>query len=156
MAIYLKHPELKGNVTHEKYKDHIEFSLAEWEVGCSTDMRAGHYTDVKMSTPWASDISLIKRIDLATPRIMEHIRKDKVAQDVKLFYVSDDREILVVTLNDARLNYHKFTMSEGEIREQIQINYSEIRVKYNKYDKTGKLVTSDEGVFDIAKLTTTA
>ena len=63
MAIYLEYEGIKGNVTAEGYKDHIEINTVDFGVCREISMEPGKLSNRESGHPVLSEISLNKTID---------------------------------------------------------------------------------------------
>jgi type VI protein secretion system component Hcp len=151
MAIYLKHPKIKGSATHASYKDWVEVSSVRWEVGRSIANRVGSAKNREASEPWAGELIFQRTVDASTGFILEQATKGKEAYDVDLVCVaSGNNEYFRVTLRNAMLSCQLGHLTgQGDDREEFHLSYTGITLKFTPRDKDNKPGSPVIGTFDL-------
>ena len=63
MAIYLIYEGIKGNVTADGYKDHIQISSLQFGVGRGVSMEPGNLANREATRPSISEVTITKAAD---------------------------------------------------------------------------------------------
>jgi type VI secretion system secreted protein Hcp len=153
MAVYLKHPKIKGYATHQDYKDWITVNSVKWEVGRVIQNSVGRAGNREASEPWAGDFMIHRTVDGSSPSILEHATGAQQACDIEVACVASGKnEYVRLKLSGALLSYHTIgLLGEGDDEERLQIVYTKMEFKYIPRDKDNNATSPIVGTFDLEK-----
>ena len=131
-AAFAKFGDIKGETTDDKHKDHSEVLAWSWGVR-SAGKKLG----------CGSELVLTKRVDLATPKLVESSVKGtllptavlKVGRDVE---GSDDFLVILMT-NVSIVSVQPSGSSSGVPLEQVALSYSTATISYAPQQPDGQL-----------------
>jgi type VI secretion system secreted protein Hcp len=156
--IFLKLGDIKGESADSKHAEEIDVLSWSWGMTQSGSMHVlGGGGSGKVNV---QDVSLTKYIDKATPNLMaaccsgEHIPKATLT--VRKAGGKEAVEYLIIEMEDVLVASVSTGGSGGEDRltENIALNFSKFKVKYQPQDQTGaKKGGQITGGWDIAKNT---
>lgn len=141
MAWYMKFEGVDGESEHKGHEkwcklesvSHAIQKTGGGQTGASRRGGAAQFTDIVCS----------KEIDKSSTKLQESIAKGKVFPKVELHstatYGDAEQTYLKYELKNAQLTSYSLG-SGGEMRgsEQLSLNFEEIKVTYDEYDKAGK------------------
>ena len=143
MSIYLEYDGIKGNVTVDGYKDHIEVLSVQFGVGRGISMEAGNLSNRESTRPSLSEISLTKVADNSVTAIFKEAVTVSEGKKVSIKFVRRGadkvQEYMSYTLEDCLVGSYSISAdAEGEPMESISLSYSKIMINYNDFDKSNE------------------
>lgn len=156
MAIYLEYDGIKGNVTAEGYKDHIEASSLQFGVRRDVSMTPGTMSNRESSRPILDEIHFTKRVDSSAAALFKESVTGAAGKKVVVKFVRTGTEkieqFMDYTLEDCIVSGYSINASaEGEPNESITLSYSKIMVNYKDHDKTNKAGSPQRVGYDLEK-----
>jgi len=127
MSIYLKIPNIKGDVSDQHHKDWVQ--LLSWEHGLSrnTRMQVGDMHNREIGIPVFGEFILTKKVDQATPHFFQQICSGKSLSTVTLEICDTQGTYLKYQLSDVILTKREIMMTDGiQPYEMIHLSYSKI------------------------------
>ncbi len=154
MAIYLEYEGIKGNVTAEGYKDHIEVLSAKLGVARKISMEPGRVVNRECSHPNISELTLIKLTDSSTAAIFKEAISGSVGKTASLKFVKTAadgvQEYMNYILEDCLISRYKFNCNaEHAPIERVKLSFSELLVTYIDYDLSNKLGAPQRAGYDL-------
>jgi len=154
MAIYLEYEGIKGNVTAEKYKDHIEVLSAKFGVTRKISMESGALANRESSRPVISEIILVKYTDKSCPAIFKEAVSGPVGKTASLKFVKTGpdgmQEYMSYILKDCLVSEYKLNIhAEHNPLERIRLSFSDLLVNYIDYDSTNKSGAPQRAGYDL-------
>ena len=138
---YLKIGDIKGESTERGHKEWIDVlsisqGLEKQKATTGTSRRRGATV--------LRDLIITKKLDKATPKLMEFCAKGKVVPKLELDMVTNGKLHYKLTLSNARvnsINTNTICNPNCELIDEVSIGYSQITWEYR--DSTGnKVVTT--------------
>ena len=137
---FLKIGDIKGESTDRRHKDWIVIEsvskgLEQQQMATGTTRRRGSIV--------LKDLIFTKKLDKATPKLMELCAKGQVVPELVLDIVTNGKVYYKVTLGNARIS--SITTSsicdpECELMDDVSISYSQITWEY--WDSAGKKIVA--------------
>jgi type VI secretion system secreted protein Hcp len=128
-----------GEATDEKHKDKIDVESWKWGMAHPVSIRAKGRSEGETTV---QDVSVTKRIDKATPILMQYCLNGKHLEEVVLIARKrgqDPIDYLTVKLKKAIISsLHPSRADEGGAMETLTINCEEIEVAYQPQGSDGK------------------
>ena len=93
MAIYMKFPGATGNVTAKGHEGWIGLETFDMETNRSIHTTPGRINDRDATRPHFSEISIIKRIDSASPAFFHAVTVGKAVNDVEIHVCATSNEL---------------------------------------------------------------
>jgi type VI protein secretion system component Hcp len=157
MAIYLKVPDVKGNVSTTKFENWIEIHDVEFGgITNPVSMRVGSVTDRNASAPRFGQVTLLKSTDQSSTDFFEAAHDGTVFKEMEFNYVSSGSEPTVygkLTLTDAMVTYFADKHHEAADKplELIRLAYTQIKKTVIPRDSKNKLGSPLITGYDIEK-----
>ena len=143
MAIYADFGKIKGSVTAEGFKDHIEFSSFSLGSGRSIFMEVGKGTEREPTAPTISEVTVIKSMDKSSPDFFLGSMVGKAIDKAEIKFVKTSEgaleRYLTYTLHDVLVSaYDVGGQKEENPTETLSLAYTKIEMKYHprKSDNT--------------------
>jgi type VI secretion system secreted protein Hcp len=145
MAGYLKLGDIKGESQDDGHKDWI--NLLSVSTGITRPMAQGVSGSTRhRATANFSDILCVKEADASTPKLQEALADGKCFAKVEIHLCTSSEgakriPYLVWELKNVRVTSYSCsgaTDGPGVPTESLSLNYEEIKVIYDKLDKTNK------------------
>ncbi len=144
MAAYIKYDGVEGEAQdkdHKGWSDILSFSQGIMQPGGAATGPTRRRGDVVME-----DVTIVKELDKASPKIAESMCKGKVFPKVEIhltasttdagrvtYYAYELKNVLVTSYNVGGSG-----QAEDVPTEQMSLNFEEIKVTYTENDNTGK------------------
>lgn len=126
---YLKIPDIEGESKSSEYKNEIEiFGLASLiEKASKTQLGRGR----SQSRVEMSPISLVKKIDAATPYLMLANLQGKSFKEAIISLIKNESKepFLILTLKKTTINKHQLDASSNR-QEIVTLSFEKITIKY--------------------------
>ena len=143
MAIYADFGKIKGSVTAEGFKDHIEFTSFGLGSGRAITMEVGKGTEREPTAPSAGEVTLAKTMDKSSPDFFVNSMAGKAIDKAEIKFVKTSEgaleRYLTYTLHDVLVSaYDVSGAKEENPSETISLAYTKIEMKYHprKSDNT--------------------
>ncbi len=138
MAIYLEYEGIKGSVTANGYKDHIEVLSVDFKVARSVSMTSGNLFNRKTSPPSISQASITKAVDSSSSVLFNESVTGSTGKKVIIKFVHTNTkkvvEFLEHTLENCIISSYKFSVTaEGQPQETIHLSFSKILINYKDH-----------------------
>jgi type VI secretion system secreted protein Hcp len=157
MSIYMKFGDIKGEVTSDGYKDHIELMSMSFGASRPISMSATGGADKRESgRPILSEISVMKYVDGTSRALFQDNLVGAMGSKVEIKMTrtkpdGGEQEYLVLTLTNGAVSNYQLADSAGSDRgtESLTIAYTKIEYKYTSYDEAGKTPKPDTVTYDL-------
>ena len=162
MAIeyHLKIGNVKGESGATKHKDEIEVLSWSWGASNPTNISGSGMSAGKVSM---SDLSFTKKVDKASPKLLELCVTGKHVDDATLYCSKQTGgktpdDFLTIKLKEVYVSSFSAGGSSGEDvgTESFSLTYGSINYDYKIQDKTGTLSSAGNIEFDLRKREQTA
>jgi type VI secretion system secreted protein Hcp len=158
MSIYMKFGDIKGEVTSDGYKDHIEIMSMSFGANRPISMSATGGSDKRESgRPNLSEISVMKYVDGTSRALFQDNLVGAMGSKVEIKMTrtkpdGGEQEYLVLTLTNGAVSSYQLSDSAGSDRgtESLSIAFTKIEYKYTSYDEAGKNPKPDTVTYDLA------
>lgn len=140
MAIYLEYEGIKGNVTADGYKDHINVDTFSFGCGRGITMEPGNMANREASRPSLSEVVITKPADNSATALFKESVTGAAGKKLSFKFVQTGAdkvtEYMNYDLEDVLISGYSISANaEGDPIETISISYSKIMVNYNDFDK---------------------
>ena len=135
--IFLKIDGIDGESADSKHKDEID--ILSWSIGATNAGSMAHGGGGGTGRVSFQDLHFTKRIDKASPKLMEHCASGKHIKKAVLVcrkQGGDQMDFLTITLTDLLVSSIQMGGS-GDDSEQISLNFSHIEKKYTAQNEKG-------------------
>jgi type VI secretion system secreted protein Hcp len=123
-----------NNNTHRGWSDVASFNQ---ELGSNLNMTAIART--RVTTSLGKTISIVKKIDKSSPKIMEALTKGRIIPLVEIEISVSDHVIYKYELRNVAVTKYNVTGEASNLpSEEITIRFEQQRVIYTEYDNIGK------------------
>ena len=137
---YLKIGDIKGESTDRRHKEWIEIlsisqGLEQQQLATGATRRRGSVV--------LKDLIITKKLDKATPKLMELCAKGQVVPELVLDIVTNGKVNYKITLGNARIssiNTSSICDPDCELKDDVSISYSQITWEF--WDNKGKKVVA--------------
>jgi len=143
MSIYLEYEGIKGNVTAEGYKDHIDIQSMTFGVGRGISMDPGNLANREATRPSISEITVTKLMDNSTTSLFKESVTGSAGKKVKLKFVRTGadkvNEFMNYELEDCLVSgYNVSGNGDSQPIETITLSFSKILINHTDNDHTNK------------------
>ena len=149
MAIYMKFPDAKGNVTTKGFEGWIELYSVEYGVSRNIQMVAGKSSDRESGRPTLTSIKIMKTVDEASSILFQAATVGKAADSVEIVVCATDDEmspILKYVLTDVIVSSRSIQVTEHDApMVSLSLSYTSIEetvIPRDSSNKSGSPVTS--------------
>lgn len=155
MAIYLEFEGIKGNVTAEGYKGHIDLDSVMFNGKRVVSMQTGHLTNREASQPSIEPITISKRADSSVISLFKEFVGGSTGKKATIKFVqtgSDKlREFMSYTLENCMVSgYSQSAGADGHPSETLQLSFSKIFINFKDTDATNKSGNVLRAGYDLA------
>lgn len=155
MAIYIEYDGIKGNVTADGYKGHLNATSFQFGVGRGISMEPGHLANREATRPTISEVTFTKAADISSTALFKEAVTGSAGKKVviKFLQTGSDKvvEYMTYTLEECLVSgYSVSGDSEGDPMESISLSFAKIMVNYNDHDKTNKSASPQRVGYDLA------
>jgi type VI secretion system secreted protein Hcp len=134
MAIYMKYGSIKGPVTTEGFKDWIELSSFHWGVGRAIGTAARGAYSREHSEPSISEITVTKRTDVASPKLLADAVAGKLDSKVEIKFTTTTKgkveTFLTYKLENTGISNHGMSSGGDMPVESLQLNFTKITMTF--------------------------
>lgn len=162
MAIeyFLKFGSIKGESQASKHKDEIELLSWSWGASNPTNISGSGMSTGKVSL---SDLNISKRVDKASPKLLELLVTGKHVADATLTCMKQTgdktpQDFLTIKLKEVYVSSYQTGGAHGDDlgSESISISYGNINYDYKEQKPDGTLVSAGNVEYDLFKREQTA
>jgi len=162
MAIeyHLKFGDIKGESAATKHKEEIEVLSWSWGASNPTTIVGTGMSAGKVSL---TDLSFTKRVDKASPKLLEMCVTGKHVDNVTLSCSKQTggktpEDFLIIKMEEVYVSSHQCGGSSGEDvgTESLTLTYGKINYDYKQQDKSGTLTSAGNIEYDLRKREQTA
>ena len=138
MALYMKYGSIKGSVTTDGFKDWIELESFHWGVGRSIGTAARGSFSREHSEPSISEITVTKRTDIASPKLLLDSVAGKLDSkvDIKLTTTTKGKVETFLTFKLENTGISGYSLSSGGDMpvESLSLNFTKITETFTGHD----------------------
>ena len=138
MAVYMKIAAIKGSVTTEGFKDWIELESFHWGVGRAVGTAARGSTSREHSEPSISEITVTKRMDLASPKLFLDAVGGKLDSKVDIKFSTTTKAqvttFLTFKLENTGLSGYSVSSGGDLPVESLSLNFTKISMTFTGHD----------------------
>ena len=138
MAAYMKIGSIKGSVTTEGFKDWIELESFHWGVGRAVGTAARGSTSREHSEPSISEITVTKRMDLASPKLFLDAVGGKLDAkvDIKFSTTTKGKVETFLTFKLENTGVSGYSVSSGGDLpvESVSLNFTKVSMGFTGHD----------------------
>lgn len=134
--MFLKVQGVTGEVADADHKGEIEVVSWSWGMQASTSLAPGQASS-KMTM---SELHVIKRVDQASPTLMNYLRNNKLVSQAQLTVRKAGKtplDYLTIELENVRVTSLKAESQQAELVERVTLGFQKVRVSYVPQDSTG-------------------
>jgi type VI secretion system secreted protein Hcp len=130
MALYMKYGSIKGSVTTEGFKDWIEIDSFHWGIGRAIGTAARGATSREHSEPSLSEITVTKRTDVASPKLLLDAVAGKLDTKVEIKFTTTTKgkveTFLGYVLENTGLSGYSLSSGGDMPVESLSLNFTKI------------------------------
>lgn len=138
MAIYMKYGSIKGSVTTEGFKDWIELDTFQWGVGRAVGTAARGAYSREHSEPTISEITVTKRSDIASPKLLLDAVGGKLDNKVEIKFTTTTKgkveTFLAYKLENTGLSGYSMSSGGDMPVEHLSLNFTKITETFTGFD----------------------
>jgi type VI secretion system secreted protein Hcp len=138
MALYMKYGSIKGSVTTDGFKDWIELDSFHWGVGRAVGTAARGSTSREHSEPSLSEITVTKRSDVASPKLLLDAVGGKLDNKVEIKFTTTTKgkvdTFLAYKLEDTGLSGYTLSSGGDMPIESLSLNFTKITQTFTGHD----------------------
>lgn len=153
MAIYMKLGDIKGDVTHESYKEWIECHSFQFGVGRGIGTPVGAAANREASAPSISEVVVTKSMDGASPKIFEHSLSgaEGVKCEIAMVGTGDPgTEICRYKLDKTLVSGYSLSSGGDRPTESVSLNFTKVEYEMIELDASNKTGTPVRVTYDLA------
>ena len=138
MPIYLKLDGITGDCTQADHKQWMDIDSMTWNVTRSIQTQAGATTNRESSEPQVGEVTLIKRSDSSTAKLIQESTTGKTGKTATIDMVTTGnpgQTYLQYTLTNTLVSSYASTTTGDRPVETITLNFTKKEVKYTSYDE---------------------
>jgi type VI secretion system secreted protein Hcp len=130
MAIYMKYGSINGAVTTSGFTKWIELNSFQWGVGRAIGTAARGSTSREHSEPTLSEVTVTKRTDVSSPKLLLESVAGKLDNKVTIKFTTTTKgkveTFMTYSLTDCGVSGYSLE-SEGDMpTESISLNFAKI------------------------------
>jgi type VI secretion system secreted protein Hcp len=138
MAIYCKFANINGPVTTEGFKNWIELDTFQWGVGRSIGTAARGAYSREHSEPSISEITVTKRTDVASPKLLLDAVAGKLDSKVEIKFTTTTKgkveTFLTYKLENVGISGYSLSSSGDMPVEHLSLNFTKITETFTGFD----------------------
>lgn len=138
MAIYMKYGNIKGPVTTDGFKDWIELDSFHWGVGRAIGTAQRGAYSREHSEPTISEVTVTKRTDLASPKLMLDSVAGKLDSNVEIKFTTTTKgkveTFLTYKLENTGLSGYSMSSGGDMPMESLSLNFTKITKTFTGMD----------------------
>ena len=138
MAIYLKYGSISGPVTTEGFSKWIELDSFHWGVGRSIGTAARGAYSREHSEPRISEITVTKRTDVSSPKLLLDAVAGKLDTKVEIKFTTTTKgkveTFLTYKLENVGLSGYSLSSGGDMPVESLSLNFTKITQTFTGFD----------------------
>jgi type VI secretion system secreted protein Hcp len=148
--IFAKLGNIAGESADAKHKDEIEVLSFSW--GVSNTAQFGPGTGVGAGKATFRDLSIVHRIDKASPLLMkacatgQHLPQATISQRKA---GASQKEYLIIKLNDVVITNVAFESAPAEGTESVSMTFAKVHFEYKPFKSNGTLGAGIDFKYDL-------
>ena len=153
MAIYMKLGDVKGDVTHDSYKEWIECHSFQFGIGRGISTPVGAAANREASAPSISEVTLVKQMDGSSPDILKQSLSgaEGVKVEIALVGTGDPgTEICRYKLDKTLVSGYSVSTGGDRPTESISLNFTKVEYEMTELDASNKTGTPVRVTYDLA------
>lgn len=137
---FLKIPDIEGEATAQEHENEIDFLKFSYSASSPHSSQSGSAR--QRANTQAGDVVVEKKVDAASPYLLESILRGKMFPEVVLTVKAraggKPTDHMVVTLSNARItSIETEVVSKTESKEHVSFAYEKIKVNYTETNRDG-------------------
>ena len=140
--IYMKAPNITGNVTTNPYQGWIALNSADFDVTRNIRMQVGNITDRENTIPSFSELEIAKQLDTASNGLFQSACNATNLAQVEIHVCSTGKEITPYakyTLSNVIISHYSSTINKvGLPGETLKLNFTQLESSYIPRGATGQ------------------
>lgn len=157
MAIYFKHPDIKGNVTAKGYEDWIELTSCSYTCSRPLTMDVGASGNRGRGNMSIQPVNATKSTDKASALLLDACFAGE-GKDVEISMVKQGKggaeEYLKIKMTNTIIEAYSLAGSGGQgyedmPSESITFNYTKIEFEFKEHDDTGAVSGNQVAGWDL-------
>ena len=154
MAIYMKHPKIKGNATAEGHKEWIVLDSMQWGVGRAVNTVVGKGEDREASTPSVSEVTVSKVTDKSSGGLFKLALTSPKGEEIQIHIcnTTNDKIDTIIEMKLSNSLVSGYSVSSGGDRpsESISINFTKLEYAYTAEGSDNTAGGPDRVAYDVA------
>lgn len=138
MAIYMKYGSIKGPVTTDGFKDWIELDSFHWGIGRAIGTAARGSYSREHSEPTISEITVTKRSDVASPKLLLDAVAGKLDNKVEIKFTTTTKgkveTFLTYKLENTGLSGYSLSSGGDMPVESLSLNFTKVSETFTGMD----------------------
>ncbi len=140
MAVYIEYEGIKGNVTADGYKDHLQVLSLHFGVGRGISMEPGNMANREATRPTLSEITFTKLADNSSTSLFKESVTGSTGKLVKIKFIQTGADKVIeymdYEIEDCLVSGYSISAdAEGDPVETITLSFAKVMVNYHDYDK---------------------
>jgi type VI secretion system secreted protein Hcp len=140
MAIYMKFGSVKGPVTTDGFKDWIECTSFQWNVKRNIGTAARGSSSREHSEPTISEVTVTKRTDVASPKLLLDAMAGKLDTKVTIKFTTTAKgkveTFLVYELEASGVSGYSAHSTGDMPHENLTLNFTKLTETFTAMDET--------------------
>lgn len=156
MAIYMKIPDIKGNVSSKGFEKSIEVYSYTSSAQRTVAQKPGRMFNRNATSLKFSPILLHKPMDQSSPKLMQHMNKATVIPKIEFYHVVANlpqSNFLVNTFDNVIITSRQESCLQDEVLEEYTLYYTSHTSRYTLFDTNGKAQSSQTTGYDLIQAT---
>ncbi len=151
MSIYMKIPDIEGEVTSKGYEKCIGLNAAEFSINRSIKTNVGWVNDRLNGTAAATEMLISKDLDIASPKLFLETCVGANAKDpIEIAFCNDTNQpYLSYVLHNVLFSGYYLNTDEVDIAEYLTLNFTALESRYIGYDNKNNPTTPISAYNDI-------
>jgi type VI secretion system secreted protein Hcp len=155
MAIYMKFGSISGPVTTKGFEQWIELESFQWGVGRGVGTAARGSTSRESSEPSISEVTVTKRMDIASNRLFQDATGGDLSSEVTLKFTTTTKDtvttFLTYVLSDTGLSGYSLSSGGDNPSESLSLNFTKVMITYSGLDPKTQAKPDTVG-YDLTKM----
>src|SRR5689334_20442921 len=138
MAIYMKYGDIKGPVMTDGFKDWIELESFHWGSSRHIGTAARGSTSREHSEPTLSEVTVTKRTDVASPKLMLDAVAGKLDSKVEIKFTTTTKgkveTFLTYKMENTGISNYSLSSGGDMPVESLSLNFTKITKTFTGHD----------------------
>lgn len=153
MAIYMKVQGITGDVSEKSHEKWIELDSFDLGVKRNVSTRVGRVADRDHGVPDFSEVSIIKRLDMASNNLFQAVCSGDSIGTVEVHICSTGKEfepyVKYLLENVIVSRHHNYVASGAVPTESLTLNYTKIQKTYIGRDSQHQMQSPHSAGYDL-------